>query len=1078
VNDSVQAQIGRFEREDVRRLTRQTRSLLESLDASSLPSETTPADVIDEWTDAVSPGEDSTLSTRLATLGSDERTVRAALEGDTEEALQCVEETPEPDWIEDIGAHTDDDWIVALDMLLSNTEEVGPSDPAAVDPTRDRPFGDVVSAIVSVVSDRVSQSLHDNQTYQPDAVEALEEWLADRVAATIQQPLFIEFQLFQARRDDASPTDWSTEGDDSPPTAAYRAFVADLFSGRLGDVFLEYPLSGLQLVQMAEHWQSAVREFLDRVATDRAELQARFDVSLDATVTSIEVGGDPHEDGRRVLVLHFSDDTSVVYKPRDLGAESAFFEFVAYVNRESELPTHETLTVWNKAEYGWMEHVEPEACHSPNGVKRYYRRVGNLVTLLHTLNFVDGHVENVIARGEYPVPIDLETIMQPTVSTDRSLSKQSSVSDVRSCLLRTGLLPVVSPGADVSGVAAFDGTAGYVEGLRKPRFTATNSGEMEMSYEHRRPVEGQSLPTLDGDETDPQCHYESLRRGYEEAYDFLCDHREELLNPEGPLTVFEDVQIRFLCRSTNEYTRTLDLLRTPAALRSGVAFDLQIESLYSALADDDTHGSLPTIYHAERRALWQSDVPRFTVQSDETELQFRGRPLCSYLETTPVESIRENVEQLSPRHRRRGSHLLTLAFAPDCPTRPVQFRGLTLPDTVEETHDIHYGGELERIEDRVVEAKYDVDGTDTWISWESRDKGAYVSGIPDDLYEGRLGLGVYAAALHARTDSQDHESYLDGVLAPVVERVHAGQLDEERIGIGHGLGSLVYGLTVAGDLAEEPQYASAARDVVDQIGEEDIEADSYHDVMGGNAGLVLALLALYDRTGDQSLIDTAVRAGDRLLSVAVDRDEGIGWYTVDESRILTGMSHGNAGIAYALARLASETGAGRFESGARSAIAYEQTLYDEARKNWPDLRPSTDDEYGEGWCGGRSGGVLSRFATGRELSDHELRDSALHCLDSDASSELIPRDTLCCGNAGRISAFVEIGCNAGRTSHRDRAARLADKMVQRSRQLGTYVLPYQTEQRYFPSLFLGEPGIGYSLLRVENPDLPCLLLFE
>lgn len=43
---------------------------------------------------------------------------------------------------------------------------------------------------------------------------------------------------------------------------------------------------------------------------------------------------------------------------------------------------------------------------------------------------------------------------------------------------------------------------------------------------------------------------------------------------------------------------------------------------------------------------------------------------------------------------------------------------------------------------------------------------------------------------------------------------------------------------------------------------------------------------------------------------------------------------------------------------------------------------------------------------------------------------------------------------------------------------GRFAGRWQTEHWYNPGFFTGETGIGYTLLRLANPDLPCVLLFE
>ena len=68
------------------------------------------------------------------------------------------------------------------------------------------------------------------------------------------------------------------------------------------------------------------------------------------------------------------------------------------------------LTILDRGDYGWVEYVEHRSCASDEEIRRYYRRTGNFLCLVYALNGSDFHFENMIADGEHPVPIDLETI--------------------------------------------------------------------------------------------------------------------------------------------------------------------------------------------------------------------------------------------------------------------------------------------------------------------------------------------------------------------------------------------------------------------------------------------------------------------------------------------------------------------------------------------------------------------------------------------------------------------------------------------------------------------------------------------
>src|SRR5437899_1808556 len=61
--------------------------------------------------------------------------------------------------------------------------------------------------------------------------------------------------------------------------------------------------------------------------------------------------------------------------------------------------------------YGWMEFVPHLGCGDERDVKRFFLRAGVLLAVAESLNLVDGHADNLVARGPHPVIVDLETLL-------------------------------------------------------------------------------------------------------------------------------------------------------------------------------------------------------------------------------------------------------------------------------------------------------------------------------------------------------------------------------------------------------------------------------------------------------------------------------------------------------------------------------------------------------------------------------------------------------------------------------------------------------------------------------------------
>lgn len=101
--------------------------------------------------------------------------------------------------------------------------------------------------------------------------------------------------------------------------------------------------------------------------------------------------------------------------------------------------------------------------------------------------------------------------------------------------------------------------------------------------------------------------------------------------------------------------------------------------------------------------------------------------------------------------------------------------------------------------------------------------------------------------------------------------------------------------------------------------------------------------------------------------------------------------------------------------------------------------------------------------------------TAIEGLDPD---DLAPRDHACCGNSGWIEAFLRAEDYLDAPEYRTDAMRLAANTVNRANKNGRYVTPWSSERWHNPTFFTGEAGVGYSFMRILDPDLPSVLALK
>ena len=141
------------------------------------------------------------------------------------------------------------------------------------------------------------------------------------------------------------------------------------------------------------------------------------------------------------------------------------------------------------------------SCASDEEIRRYYRRTGNFLCLVYALNGSDFHFENLIADGEHPVPIDLETIYhhREKIAAADGDDADEMAGRLRLSVLATDLLPdpvkVDHQYFDISGLARSEEEEGEAELIV---WKHINTDGMDYSYERQRPRPARNLPKLNG----------------------------------------------------------------------------------------------------------------------------------------------------------------------------------------------------------------------------------------------------------------------------------------------------------------------------------------------------------------------------------------------------------------------------------------------------------------------------------------------------------------------------------------------------------------------------------------------------
>ena len=358
------------------------------------------------------------------------------------------------------------------------------------------------------------------------------------------------------------------------------------------------------------------------------------------------------------------------------------------------------------------------------------------------------------------------------------------------------------------------------------------------------------------------------------------------------------------------------------------------------------------------------------------------------------------------------------------------------------------------------------------------------SGI--SLYDGLPGLALFLAYLGDITGEEGHTELARAAFTNLKEQLQTEPSPVTGIGGFDGWGGLIYAYIHLGVLWQEPELLEKASSFVDNLNKL-VEKDTSFDIIAGAAGAIGALLSLYRIKPSTDILTAAKQCGDHLIRNAQKMASGLGWQTLDDdSKPLTGFSHGAAGIAWALLELAAVSGEKRFRDTALEAIEYERSLFSPEMGNWPDLRDPAMfgkvaqegvENYSMLWCHGAPGIGLGRLRTLSQLDDKKIRAEIDAALKTTLEHGFGGSHCLCHGDLGNIELFVQAAEILQEAEWQQQVERLSALILASIEQHGWQSgVPLGVET---PGLMTGLAGIGYGLLRLAQPKrVPCVLILE
>jgi type 2 lantibiotic biosynthesis protein LanM len=854
---------------------------------------------------------------------------------------------------------------------------------------------------------------------------------------------------------------------------------------RTRELFDSYPVLLRPVLTTVEQAGDAGCEVIERLGRDWTSLRQTLLADLgDEKLVAINFGaGDRHRKGRSVAILHFDGGTKLVYKPRELSLDLAFelfLDWFASIGGERQrLPR-----LLPRGIYGWSEFVEAAPCSSDGEMRRFFLRQGELLAILHCLRAHDFHRENLIAAGEFPVLIDLETLCGPDYGRARPENYPGRAGfELSNSVTRVMLLPYLQEGLHLeileqSGLGGSDGQRSL---LALPQWSNLGTDEMRITRERQELPPSQNHPRIGEALVDTREFENDVVSGFRKGYRLILDHRETLLGKDSPLTILAGTEARVIFRDTAVYSLILRESFHPDLLRNALDRDRIFDRLWFGMDIDPVLDTLEPLLPHEIADFWNGDVPHFTCRTDSRDVvTSQGHVLPDLILSSGMEMIRRTIEEMGETDLEKQASFARASFSALSMSSESERDWLSLNDDGRQLDRATFLSAADAVLRRIGETAYWQGPSASWIGLRPLTKGWQLRALGSDLYSGLPGIALTLAYGARLLDSERYLELSRGALNTLEEDLRRSGAYWGFLGAYMGWGGILYTYIHLAELWRDEQLLDKAVKLLPMV-KRLIEKDISYDVIFGSAGCVPPLVYLWRNGHSCEALDLLVALGDRILSGSRPEPRGIGWVTIEPGRSLTGISHGNSGFAWILAEIFRASGDDRFRLASEQAIAYETAVFEPRVRNWPDFRAlkgrgDKGPNFAAAWCNGAGGIGLARLRLAATLDRESMEREAEIALDTMVKQGFGDSHCLCHGDIGNLDILLEAATTLG-GRWQGEFERLKGLVLAGAERVGWRCgVPRAFET---PGLMEGLSGIAYGLMRQADPDLsPSVLLLD
>ncbi|MEH7152636.1 type 2 lanthipeptide synthetase LanM [Bacillus thuringiensis] len=818
-----------------------------------------------------------------------------------------------------------------------------------------------------------------------------------------------------------------------------------------------------------------ILELLQRYTKDCAKIAIQLLNNKNKKIQYVDFGlGDAHCDGRRTTKVIFEDDV-IIYKPRNASPDFFYKKLMDLWNQDVPQSKIKCAKGVFRDTYSWFEYIEYKKSTNQQQIRNFYKRLGIQMAFLYACSATDFHFENMIAHGEFPILIDLECLFQ--IPHNYTYFPADQYDDVHSIIQNkittsvyaVGLLPTSLGGnnIDISGI----GSSGTIQSIKKVPYMNVNAMKIEQKVVEFKNT-SKNRPVLEENSFDPSGYTAYILEGFKLGYTYIQENKGKLLKLIKKHK--HNIHVRYLLKGTVNYASILNASVHPRLLHNYIDRELYIAKM---CMEYNTKNLNKEIAQDEYKSLMNGDIPYYSNQIASKHLIRCGTKMWKdFFNETPYEFVTKKIDNFCESDLEIQMDIIK------CSMQLNRERENLNRNILQNTSDFSYDFKLYECFTKKAQeiAQYvtrkSLFGKSpqnrSWINISIIDKKFHLSAMNDSFYDGLSGISFMYLALWVVTNEKEYLEIAEKIIHDIFNRMNY-EKNNMSLGAFTGVSSILYTMLNFYVFTKNEKYLAYADSLLPIIQDKLIYDDTL-DIISGAAGTLVVLVRYYELKKNKKILKLAKQCGDFLIRKGINiSEQEFGWITVDKTP-LTGFSHGNAGIIFALQLLNKYLCSHKIKSVINQALRFETN--NKYQSHWKDLRTinSDTDRDTTTWCHGSAGILISRLALQSANDSYISNQSKIdieHAVSNLKRFGFGKEPNLCHGDVGNALILMYYGQQVHDNSSKILAANYLYECTQS--------LVLNGSHRIDPlGLMNGLAGISYGLLCCCDSRLPNILSLE